>query len=539
MPAPSPVWMRLGWALTLLSCGTLFFMGLGSYGLLDNNEGLYATIAREMYERGRYVIPTLNGVPYIEKPPLLYWLMGGSFHLFGPSAFAARLVPALAGLGTIALCATFVARLRGQKCALISTCILGSSLGFVIFSRNVFFDGLFTFFLTGAILCLYLGWHTKKRVFFLWLYAFLAGALMTKGFLALVLVGFVWGVFWVLHAKKSSSFFEPLDPWGLVLFLALTAPWHVMASLELQGFAHFYFINEHILRFLGKRVPKDYYSGPPTYYTWRVLLYMIPWTFFLPRFLMERGKARDPLAFFMGVCFWTIFVFFSMSQAKANYYLVSAMPCLAILLALKLCTQDTFRLSSLLGCLFSVLLPLVLLADHLSGRVLLSDFSQYLAHFSSLTYVIWAACGAGLFALLYIGRKAAPTGPVFVTLSMAILMTVCVQITPKVETSISGKSAGLYLAAQNESVFFYQDYEHISAVAFYVARPVTLIDSQSMDLLFGQTQDPKRFISVQEAESERGLVVVWQKKASLFKAAFPRARLVKDFGVHQIYRLGL
>ncbi|MCA0369709.1 MAG: glycosyltransferase family 39 protein [Proteobacteria bacterium] len=535
----SNMWMRALWVLVIFSCTALFFVGLGSYGLLDNNEGLYATIARDMFMSGNFIIPSVNGVPYIEKPPLLYWLMSGCFHLFGTTEFAARLTPALAGLLTTSLCAAFMARLRGEKCALITATILGSSLGFVIFSRNIFFDGLFTFFLTGALLSLYLGWKTKARAPKLALYAFVAGAVMTKGLVALVLIGLVWCVFWGLHARHhDTSFFMPLDPWGIVLFVALASPWHILASLKLETFAHFYFINEHVLRFLGKRVPKDYYSGPITYYTWRVLLYMLPWTFFLPRFFFQKHKPRDSLCVFMAVSFCTIFAFFSLSQAKANYYLMAAIPSLAMMLAIKLSSQNTFRLSALIGLLLSVFLPLMLLADHMNERVLLSEFSRYLVHFSSATYGGWAALGLALFGILFLGRKKAPTGPVYVNLSMAMLLTVCAQMMPVAEDEVSGKSTGRYLADQREQVFFYQDYERISGVAFYLKGPVHMIDSQSSDLLFGQTVRPDLFLSSEGAQTQKGFVVVWKKRASAFTQVFPGARLEKTFGPHLIYRLG-
>ena len=80
--------------LFILGAAAFFYGGLGSYALLNNNEGLYAQIAWEMLESGNWVIPHLNGVPYIEKPPLLYWLVAGSFKLFGKNEWAARFVPA-------------------------------------------------------------------------------------------------------------------------------------------------------------------------------------------------------------------------------------------------------------------------------------------------------------------------------------------------------------------------------------------------------------------------------------------------------------
>src|SRR4029077_1472703 len=80
------------WSLIFFAC----FFGLGAYPLLDHNEGMYAAIARDMLRNGDFIIPHLNGLPYIEKPPLLYWLMAASMAVFGQNEFAVRLIPALA-----------------------------------------------------------------------------------------------------------------------------------------------------------------------------------------------------------------------------------------------------------------------------------------------------------------------------------------------------------------------------------------------------------------------------------------------------------
>lgn len=101
------------WLSFLLLVGFTFYYGLGSYALANNNEGLYAEIAREMYISHKYIIPMLNGVPYIEKPPLLYWLINGSFHLWGINEFAARFVPATCGVILCFSLVFFLSKLTG------------------------------------------------------------------------------------------------------------------------------------------------------------------------------------------------------------------------------------------------------------------------------------------------------------------------------------------------------------------------------------------------------------------------------------------
>lgn len=132
------------WLSFLLLVGFTFYYGLGSYALANNNEGLYAEIAREMYISHKYIIPMLNGVPYIEKPPLLYWLINGSFHLWGINEFAARFVPATCGVILCFSLVFFSQQINRLGEGLLAGLILSTSLGFVLIARIVFFDMLLT-----------------------------------------------------------------------------------------------------------------------------------------------------------------------------------------------------------------------------------------------------------------------------------------------------------------------------------------------------------------------------------------------------------
>ena len=122
------------WSLILFAC----FYGLGSYPLLDHNEGMYAAIARDMLKSGDFIIPHLNGAPYIEKPPLLYWLMAASMALFGENEWAARLVPALALFATAWKLQRFLIRATGsQTASLTAPLIFVTSLPLLAISRMV------------------------------------------------------------------------------------------------------------------------------------------------------------------------------------------------------------------------------------------------------------------------------------------------------------------------------------------------------------------------------------------------------------------
>ncbi|MEI8320445.1 MAG: glycosyltransferase family 39 protein [Alphaproteobacteria bacterium] len=322
------------------------FLGLTSYGILNNNEGLYAQIGWETLNDNHWIIPHLNGLPYIEKPPLLYWILAFSFKIFGKSLFAARLVPTIFGAGTILSWIWFGCQIQKKNLGFWSAFLLSTSIGFLLFSRMVFFDIVLTFFMTAALFHFYLFYKKKSQKNLILMWVFLAGALMTKGFVALVLAGGVIGLFLIVE-QKWSYFLKVLGPLGLALFLALTVPWHWLAVCENPYFTWFYFVNEHVLRFLDLRIPKDYYTGSVFYYVPRLMAYLLPWSLLLPVLFyknlssiftkktnfFEAFKTGDSLLKFLGLWFFVFFAFFSVSRAKANYYLIIAVPPLCGMLA--------------------------------------------------------------------------------------------------------------------------------------------------------------------------------------------------------------
>jgi hypothetical protein len=321
------------YVLLALLFGVSFYFGLSSYGLLNNNEGMYAEIAWETLADGNIIIPHLNGVPYIEKPPLLYWLIALSFKVFGKSVFAARLIPATFGALTCLSLLCFGHSRKKSMQGFLSAIILASSMGFIIFSRMVFFDGILTAFLTWSLLSFYKFYEDGRKVFIRIFFVCAALAALTKGLVALVLLGVVVLIF--LGVQRDLKFtVKMLDPISIGLFLIIFMPWHILASLREENFFWFYFINEHVLRFFSKREPHDYYSGPLYYYLPRLAGYLVPWIFSMPFFIRKAYHKKDSSVHtFLMVWFFIFLVFFSVSQAKANYYMMVGLPPLALWMA--------------------------------------------------------------------------------------------------------------------------------------------------------------------------------------------------------------
>lgn len=171
------------WFVWLTAIG-LVFAGLGSVGLLNNNEGLYAEIPHEMFvshDWRAWVIPHLNGIAYMEKPPLLYWATAISFYFFGESAWSARLIPAISSLACVALLIWFGNVANRPQAGRLSALMFVSGLGVLVMSRVLMFDMLLTALLTGALMCAYC-YLTSERVRFIrYAYALLAFALLAVG----------------------------------------------------------------------------------------------------------------------------------------------------------------------------------------------------------------------------------------------------------------------------------------------------------------------------------------------------------------------
>lgn len=332
-----------GWmAIALVFCASilLFFAHLERGNLASESEGNYAEIPREMLQSGDWVIPHLNYVPYLEKPPLFYWLTALTYKIIGVNVFAARFWSALPALLLVMSVFFFVRHVRGETEALLSALILASSVGMIAMARTSYMDMLLCFFTAWTFFCFYLGVGEARRIlgprgriYFLLAFVSLALAVLTKGLIGIVLP--CGGIFLYLLLQKRWTLLKRI-PWllGIALFLAITVPWHVLAAMRNERFTWFYFINEHWLRFLGTRTPKDYYEGPFYYQFLRVLFLFLPWSPLLPFVVFGklRERIRDPWTCFL-FCWIAVFLlFYSISKAKANYYMLPALPALAMLL---------------------------------------------------------------------------------------------------------------------------------------------------------------------------------------------------------------
>jgi len=295
------------WPLLLLVFLAVHFAALFSLSLLDDADATHANAAQHMAISGDWVTLSVNGIRYLEKPPLPYWLAAIDYHLFGYNTFATHLPVSLAVLACAILAWTWSRRAYGDRAAFYAALAILTSVGVFLFTRFLIPESLLTFFLALALYSFLTGMEDRKPGQIYLAYGALAIAVLAKGLIAPVF--FIAAVVPYLLLTGEWRRWRQLRLFtGILLFLAIAAPWHILAGLRnpdqgnpvgniptpghVHGFFYFYFINEHVLRFLGKRYPHDYNKQPWFAYWPGQLVWLFPWSLFLPAALIRAWRNR-------------------------------------------------------------------------------------------------------------------------------------------------------------------------------------------------------------------------------------------------------
>ncbi|MEW6272219.1 MAG: glycosyltransferase family 39 protein, partial [Thermodesulfobacteriota bacterium] len=322
-------------ALALLC--TMYLARIGGFVLQDPDEGRYAEIPREMLETGDWVTPRLFYVKYFEKPPLLYWLTALSFRAFGLTEWAARLVPALSGIVTVVLTFFLGARLAGTRAAWIGAGVLTTMPLFFALSQALLIDMLLTACMTATMLGVAAAHVADDKRGWALLVAFTAAlGVLAKGLVALALPGAIALAF--LLATRDFATIRALLGWpAVLLFLVVAVPWFVVVSLRNPEFFEFFFVREHLQRFLASAPGKVGHREGPFYYVPVMLLGPAPWTLVAGVLAATAAGRRAFLAIPREVrlllLLWAGIVvgFFTLSTSKLATYVLPALPPLAIL----------------------------------------------------------------------------------------------------------------------------------------------------------------------------------------------------------------
>jgi hypothetical protein len=325
----------------------VFFCSLFSPPLLDDADATHAQAARAIAQTGDLVTLKVDGVRYLEKAPLPYWLVAASFRIFGYNTFAAHLPQALAVALLMLVGHRWANQAFGARTGFYTALGVLTSVGVFLFTRILIPEVLLSLFLASALFAFLkslgrvavppttepllgelgerpaVAWYAGPLFYPYAMWACVALAVLTKGLVALVFF-FATTIAYLTLTGEWTRWRRLRPLTGLLLFLAIAAPWHILAGLRNtggargHGFWWFYFWNEHVLRFLGQRTPRDYNKMPGWAYWAMHLVWLLPWSLFLPLGVAAlwrrfRHQTKTLTGFVPNLRGWRGFLYFSVA----------------------------------------------------------------------------------------------------------------------------------------------------------------------------------------------------------------------------------
>lgn len=357
-------WLTRHYQLVVLLVASLIYLAciISPPSLMDDVDSVQAAISRNMLRTGDWVTPHLDGIKYFEKPPLKYWMIAIAFKIFWQSDVVARLPMAICAVLLCWLTARMAAWAFDRKTGLLAGVVLSTSLGLFLFTRVLISDVALTLTIALSIWSFLRALDEREARPRTWgvVYGASVGTgILFKGLIAAVFplaASFLYLVFiGKLFDRETWRRLCPLP--SLLVALAIAAPWHILATIrnppfwyvsfhsgpgEYHGFFWFYFFNEHILRFLNRRYPRDYNTVPRALFWLLHLAWFFPWSVYFPSWwkLRYRGADRASRTRLMALC-WIgfVMVFFSFSSTQ-EYYSMPCYPAIAMLLACGMASRD-------------------------------------------------------------------------------------------------------------------------------------------------------------------------------------------------------
>jgi len=342
------------WIVILFAAAVYLGCILSPPSLMDDVDAVQAQIARNMLSSGDWVTARLDGVAYLEKPPLIYWMIAISYKIFGVHDWAARIPIALSAIGLCFTTAAFGAWAFGRRAGFYAGLCMSTCIGLFLFTRILMPDVMLTLVITLALWAFLRVLEEEEPHPRTWAAVFAASlgvGLLLKSLIAVVFP--VAAVVIYLSCTRqifSARVWKRLRPLsGLVIILLIAAPWHILATLrnppyfsftmrsvpgEYHGFFWFFFINEQLLRFLNLRYPRDYNTVPRLYFWLLNLAWLFPWSVYLPaatklsyRPVDRAGRTRLLALSWIGF----VLVFFTFSTTQ-EYYSMPCYPAFALLI---------------------------------------------------------------------------------------------------------------------------------------------------------------------------------------------------------------
>ncbi len=479
-------------ALLLLLAGVAGGYLASLQGLpLIRAEALYAVGALEMLRAGEWLTPTFQGLPYLDKPPLIFWLNALLAAAAGEAALTARLLNLGLALGEVWLTYCLGSRLFGPRPAWWGAFALAVSVGFFVLHLQLLTDHLITFWLLAAF-CLWLRWLAAPgRLLELAFFACLGAGFLSKGLIGVCFPLAILGLTaWAGHARNGLVLLGSARGWALLAGLLL--PWLLLMEFKHPGFVRHQLVNEQLLRFFGQRQPPDVTSFSVGGFWLLTALWLLPWTPLLPaafrNFWREAAGPGAPLPLGRLLFLWpaVILGFFSLSACRVEYYPLPSLPPLALLAGWQLERSLRVPGNGALPVAMSVLagaavLPFVLL--HPLEHLLAANRREFCGLTEALAPQLAPGLGIlaawGLVGGLWGWRRprlalAAYAGLAFTLLALSLQGVRA--LSPRLSDHLPG--AWLRQHAQpGEMVVMetVEEYEYAASLVFYAGRPVKII----------------------------------------------------------------
>ena len=572
-------------------------------GLLDDADSTHAEAAREMVVSGDYVTLHINGVRYLEKAPLPYWLVAFSYKLFGVNEFATRLPMVLSVMALGLLAFFWGSRAFGERTGIYAGLFVYTCAGVFLFTRVLIPDVLLSLLIAAAVYFFLTALEPASEPWRWYAaYTMVALGVLTKGLIALVFPGGA-AFFFLLASGEWRRWREFRLLSGLVLFFAIAAPWHILAGLrnpgtaEHHGFFWFYFVNEHYLRFLGRRYPRDYNKLPAALFWTLHLVWLFPWSFYLPAAIKsatrEWRNRRENAAYFKPGNFagrtrllcWILAVvvltFFSISTNQEYYTFPAYLPLLLLFAdGIARCERSeqeggvrTGWLTSSAAALAAVgiLASMMLIVGLWQSRHLpfQSDIGTVLSqqdtnaytlstsHMLDLSYASFAALRLpALLAavVLLVGPSASFVLRLYrrhysatwaLAAGFAIFLVAAHIALGRFGPYLSSKQLAQQIAAlsrHEDKVMIYGDQAFGSSLLFYLQRPVDLVEGRTTSMWFGSTfaDAPQIYLSASDlqrdwASSERVFLFVPPHQKAKVESLLPNKFVIAEVSGKYVY----
>lgn len=480
---------RNHWTTDLVSLTLLLFvfytLWLGSYPLFTPDEGRYSEVAREMVATGDYITPRVNGVAFLDKPILYYWLQAAAILLFGVKEWALRLFPILSGI--IGCLVTYICgrHLFDRRTGLISAIILattplyfgGAHYANLDLEVAVWISCTLLFFITGIQKT-----DSSRRYFLLAAYISSAFAFLTKGLIGIAFPALIAGTWIILYWRSQTwSILKNIHLIkGIILFTVIVLPWYILVQKANPEFLHYFFITQQVTRFISAGTFNN--PTPFWFYVPIILIGFFPWTSFLFQALkhavhnIRQSRAEYPTELYLILWLSIVFIFFSIPRSKTITYILPILPALALLVGryLSIVWNNANQRAIYRGIISLVIISILFsaglfIAPHYHWDILPTSFNPYL-------YVMVVIIILNAIAALYLKNK--PTLlPLFImtaTSSILFLLTLTIGATHLNTNSVKPLVMDLktIIRPQDEVITYFKFPQD---VPIYLERRVTIV----------------------------------------------------------------